>query len=97
MKSGGILLYQNGGDKEYVSVVFQDGTFWLTKKVMPELFDTSKQNISLHLKNCFEEEELEEKAAVKEFLTTAADEKNYKTKFYNQDAEYISEFNRETA
>lgn len=86
MKSGEILLYDNGESKEFISVVFQDETFWLTQKAMTELFDTSKQNISLHLKNCFEEDELDEKAVVKEFLTTAADGKNYRTKFYNLDA-----------
>lgn len=86
MKSGEVLLYQNGSDKEFVSVVFQDETFWLTQKSMAELFDTTKQNISLHLKNCFDEEELSEDSVVKEFLTTAADGKNYKTKFYNLDA-----------
>ena len=86
MRSGEILLYDNGESKEFISVVFQDETFWLTQKAMTELFDTSKQNISLHLKNCFEEDELDEKAVVKEFLTTAADGKNYRTKFYNLDA-----------
>lgn len=86
MRSGEILLYDNGESKEFISVVFQDETFWLTQKAMTELFDTSKQNISLHLKNCFEEDELDEKAVVKEFLTTAADGKNYRTKYYNLDA-----------
>lgn len=52
---------------------------------MAELFDTTKQNISLHIKNIFEEKELNENAVVKENLTTAKDGKNYKTKFYNLD------------
>lgn len=86
LPSGEILLYNNGGEKEFVSVVFQDETFWLSQKGMAELFETSKQNISLHLKNCFDEEELNKESVVKDFLTTAADGKNYKTQHYNLDA-----------
>ena len=55
---GEILLYENGGKKEFVSVVFQDETFWLTQSGMAELFDCSTDNISLHLKNIYAEEEL---------------------------------------
>ena len=86
MKSGEVLLYSDSEGKEFVSVVFQDETFWLSQKGMAELFETSKQNISLHLKNCFDEEELDKGAVVKDFLTTAADGKNYKTQHYNLDA-----------
>ena len=86
LPQGEILLYNNGGEKEFVSVVFQDETFWLSQKGMAELFETSKQNISLHLKNCFNEEELDKESVVKDFLTTAADGKNYKTQHYNLDA-----------
>lgn len=86
LQSGEVLLYNNGGEKEFVSVVFQDETFWLSQKGMSELFETSKQNISLHLKNCFDEEELDKESVVKDFLTTAADGKNYKTQYYNLDA-----------
>lgn len=86
LPQGEILLYNNGGEKEFVSVVFQDETFWLSQKGMAELFETSKQNISLHLKNCFNEEELDKESVVKDFLTTAADGKNYRTQHYNLDA-----------
>ena len=86
LQSGEILLYNNDSEKEFVSVVFQDETFWLSQKGMAELFETSKQNISLHLKNCFDEEELDKEAVVKDFLTTASDGKNYKTQHYNLDA-----------
>ena len=55
---GEILRYENGGEKEFVSVVFQDETFWLTQSGMAELFDCSTDNISLHLKNIYAEEEL---------------------------------------
>ena len=59
---GEILLYENGGKKEFVSVVFQDETFWLTQSGMAELFDCSTDNISLHLKNIYAEEELRPEA-----------------------------------
>lgn len=49
------------------------------------LFQTSKQNVSLHINNVFKEGELNELSVVKEYLTTAADGKKYKTKFYNLD------------
>lgn len=55
---GEILLYDNGGQKEFVSVVFKDETFWLSQSGMAELFDCSADNISLHLKNIYAEEEL---------------------------------------
>ncbi|MEA1955219.1 MAG: RhuM family protein, partial [Campylobacterota bacterium] len=59
---------------------------WLTQNMIAELFDTTKQNISLHIKNIFEGGELEKVSVVKDFLTTAKDGKNYKTKYYNLDA-----------
>lgn len=60
-------------------------TVWLAQQHMAELFQTTKQNISLHIKNTFSEGELQEDSVVKESLTTAADGKNYATKFYNLD------------
>ena len=61
---GEILLYENGGEKEFVSVVFQDETFWLTQKAMAELFDVNVPAISKHLSNIFEEGELFKEATV---------------------------------
>ena len=66
--------------------VWTGETVWLTQMAMSELFETTKQNISLHLKNIFSEGELEEESVVKEYLTTAADGKNYRTKMYNLEA-----------
>lgn len=57
-KTGQVLLYDSGGSKEFVSVVFKDETFWLTQSGMAELFDCTTDNISLHLKNIYAEEEL---------------------------------------
>ncbi len=67
MKNGGILFYQNGGVKEYVSVVFKDETFWLTQSGMAELFACSTDNISLHLKNIYAEGELMQDATTEKF------------------------------
>ena len=58
MQQGQILLYNNGSEKEFVNVVFQDETFWLTQSGMAELFDCSTDNISVHLKNIYAVEEL---------------------------------------
>lgn len=59
---------------------------WLTQAQMALLFDTTKQNVSLHLGNCFKEGELEREAVVKESLTTASDGKRYQTNVYSLDA-----------
>lgn len=67
MKQGDILLYDNGTDKQFVSVVFKDETFWLTQKAMAELFECSADNISLHLKNIYAEEELLPTATTEKF------------------------------
>ena len=57
VERGEILLYDNGGEREFVSVVFQDETFWLTQSGMAELFDCTPENIIQHLKNIYAEEE----------------------------------------
>ena len=69
-----------------IDIFFKDENLWLTQKKIAELFETTKQNISLHLKNIFSSSELVEGAVVKDFLTTASDGKSYQTKFYNLDA-----------
>jgi len=63
----------------------ENETVWLTQAQMAELFQTTKQNISLHIRNLFNENELDKNSVVKEYLTTAADGKNYQTTFYNLD------------
>jgi len=80
------LIYQTENGETKIDVRFQNETVWLTQKTIAELFQTTKQNVSLHLKNIFAEGELNENSVVKEFLTTASDGKKYKTKFYNLDA-----------
>ena len=65
---GEILLYSNGSDKEYVSVIFAEETFWLSQSGMAELFDCTPENITQHLKNIYAEEELALDATTKKFL-----------------------------
>jgi len=81
-----IIMYQTESGQTKIEVRLQDETVWLTQKLMAELFQTTKQNISLHLSNIFAESELDENSAVKDFLTTAADGKNYSTRFYSLEA-----------
>ena len=81
-----LIIYQSEKGETRLEVRLENETVWLTQKLMAELFQTTKQNISLHLQNIFEEGELSENSVVKEFLTTAADGKNYRTAFYNLDA-----------
>lgn len=69
-----------------IEVRVENETIWLTQKLMAELFDTTKQNISLHLNGIFKDGELMESSVVKIFLTTALDGKSYKAKHYNLDA-----------
>ncbi|MBU4478198.1 MAG: virulence RhuM family protein [Candidatus Omnitrophica bacterium] len=80
-----LIIYQTEAGETKIDVRFQNETVWLSQQLMAELFQTTKQNISLHIKNIFEEGELSERSVVKDFLTTAADGKSYQTKFYNLD------------
>ncbi len=82
---GEVVIYQSSDGQARLDVHLAEETAWLTQAQMVELFEKTKQNISLHLLNIFKERELSEKAVVKEYLTTAADGKRYRTKFYNLD------------
>jgi len=78
-----IIIYQTEDGLAKIDVRLEDETVWLTQAQMAELFQTSKQNISLHTNNAFNEGELDPISVVKEYLTTAADGKNYRTKHYS--------------
>ena len=80
-----LILYQTEDGKTRLEVRMDKETVWLTQNQMADLFQTTKQNVSLHLQNLFAEKELQETSVVKECLTTAADGKNYQTRFYNLD------------
>jgi hypothetical protein len=83
---GQFLVYQTQDGKLKIDVRFEGDTVWLTQQHMAELFQTTKQNIGQHLKSVFAEGELDQDSVVKESFTTAADGKNYATRFYNLDA-----------
>jgi len=78
-------MYQTEDGLTKIDVHMEDETVWLSQAQMVELFQTTKQNISLHINNAFKEGELDPNSVVKEYLTTAIDGKNYNTKFYNLD------------
>ena len=80
-----ILIYQTEDGHTKIDVKFEDETVWLTQAQLCELYQTSKSNISEHIKHIFEEGELEESSVVRKFRTTAADGKNYTTTHYNLD------------
>ena len=85
-QSNDIIFYSSPCGDVRVEVFFKDETFWLNQKRMAELFGCSTDNISLHLKNIFKENELDPNSVTEEISATATDGKNYKTKFYNLDA-----------
>ena len=83
---GEILVYQTENGSTRIECRFEEDTIWLSQALMAELYQTSKQNISLHLRKLFEEGELEPASVVKEYLTTAPDGKGYHVKHYSLEA-----------
>jgi hypothetical protein len=84
-KGGEIVIYQTEGGQTKIEVRLEGESLLLNQAGLAELYQTTKQNISLHIKNIYEEGELSEDSVVKEYLTTAADGKKYRTKHYNLD------------
>ena len=80
-----VVIYRTRDKKTQIDVRFENDSVWLTQQHMADLFGQTKQNISLHVNNCFKERELKASSVVKQSLTTAADGKRYKTKHYNLD------------
>ena len=84
MEKGEIILYQPN-ETIKLEVRLEEESVWLTQLQMAELFQTTKQNISLHINKIFKEGELNPLSVVKDCLTTAADGKNYRTKYFSLD------------
>lgn len=83
-----IIIYQTQDGKTKIDVKIEDETVWLTQAQMTELFETTKQNVSLHIKNIFEEGELNEVSTVKDFLTVQNEgtrQVSRNVKYYNLD------------
>ena len=80
-----VLIYQGKDNKIQIEVQFENETVWLTQAQLVELYQSSKANVSEHIKHIFEEGELTEESVVRNFRTTAADGKNYSVAHYNLD------------
>lgn len=85
-KNNKIIIYNTEDGQTKIEVKMQGESVWLSQKQMAELFDCSTDNISLHLKNVFNEAELSEEAVAEDSSVTASDGKNYLVKHYNLDA-----------
>ena len=78
-----IIIYRTADGRASVALFAKDGKIWLNQQQMAELFATSKQLISHHIANILKENELNKISVVKQYLTTAADGKNYNVVFYS--------------
>ena len=85
MKDHGEIILYHSEDSTQLEVRIEEDTVWLTQAQMAELFQTTRNNVTLHISNIFKEGELEVNSVSKESLLTASDGKNYKTIFYNLD------------
>lgn len=79
------LFYSGPDGKLNIEVIYDDETVWLMQERMAMLFDKSKSTISEHIRNIFDEKELDEGSVVRKFRTTAGDGKTYDTNYYNLD------------
>lgn len=84
-QNNSIIIYESKNGQLGIEVRLEDETVWLTQAQMADLFGTSRPNVTMHIKNIFEEEELIEDSVCKDFLHTATDGKKYNTKYYNLD------------
>lgn len=80
-----MIIFKTDDEKVSIDVRFDEDTVWLTQDQMSELFDRDKSTISRHIKNIFEEGELERNSVVANFATTATDGKTYQVDYYNLD------------
>ena len=85
MKENKVIIYTANDGKTKIDVKLEEETLWLTQAQMCELYQTSKSNVSEHIKHIFEEGELNEDSVVRKFRTTAADGKEYLVSHYNLD------------
>lgn len=85
MPQGEIVIYQTESGDTKIDVRMEDDTVWLTQAQLVELYQTTKSNVSEHIKHIFEDGELDESSVVRNFRTTASDGKMYNMKYYNLD------------
>jgi len=80
---GNIIIYKDKNGNNNIEVKIQDNTVWLNQEQLVKLYNSSKSNISEHIKHIFEENELNEDLTVRKFRTVASDGKSYDVKHYN--------------
>lgn len=80
------LIFTQQAGEGGIEVRYEEGSIWLTQKLMAELFDVDVRTISEHLQNIYASNELQEDSVIRKFRITASDGKNYNTQFYNLDA-----------
>lgn len=80
--NGEMIIYNTDDGKADVRLYSKDGVIWMNQQQMALLFDTSKPNISMHIANVLQDKELDENSVIKDYLTTAADGKNYNVTYY---------------
>lgn len=83
MEQKNIIIYNTDDGKAKVVLYAKDGNVWMSQSQIAELFDTSVPNISMHISNILYDSELSENSVIKNYLTTAADGKNYNVTFYS--------------
>ncbi len=84
-KEQNIIIYNTADGKAKVSLYAKDGNVWMNQNQLADLFDTSVPNISMHISNILKEGELHQDSVIKNYLTTAADGKEYEVTFYSLD------------
>ena len=80
-----IIFYTDDENNTKIEVILENENVWLTQNSLAKLFETTRNNITMHIKNIFNDNELEEKSVSKKNLLTASDGKKYNTKLYNLD------------
>ena len=86
MEENNLIIYQNSAGEIKVDVIYKDETLWLSQKGMSKVFECSTDNISLHLKHIFEDNELNKNSVTEKCSLTADDGKKYNTTIYSLDA-----------
>ena len=86
MEDNKLIIYKNSEGNIIVDAIYKDETLWLSQKGMSKVFDVGVPAISKHLKNIFEENELDKNSVVSKMEITADDGKNYNTTIYSLDA-----------
>ena len=82
---GNLIIYKDKNGRDNIEVKMYESTVWLNQEELVKLYNSSKSNISEHIKHIFEDGELDENSVVRKFRTTANDGKSYNLKYYNLD------------